>query len=217
MHAGSIRRCSARSCRRAVDERPKRAARPASMYWPQRWDTAGIASVALRKSPAAAIEARRRARLQARKEGRQVSAGTLAAAEWIILVTSLSAETFVAADILKLYRMRWRIELAFKRLKSLIGLRSPPAQDPRLARLWVLSHLIMILLTEPLIDELGVSPSRARADRRSGVSPDSLSPPSSPQSFAARSRCTQDQCRSRLSTLARSPRHRKLQAMPILS
>lgn len=115
--------------------------------------------VALRKSPAAAIEARRRARLQARKEGRQVSAGTLAAAEWIILVTSLSAETFVAADILKLYRMRWRIELAFKRLKSLIGLRSPPAQDPRLARPWVLSHLIMILLTEPLIDELGVSPS----------------------------------------------------------
>lgn len=115
--------------------------------------------VALRKSPAAAIEARRKARLQARKEGRQVSAGTLAAAEWIILVTSLPAETFVAADILKLYRLRWRIELAFKRLKSLVGLRSPPAEDPRLARPWVLSHLIMILLTEPLIDELGVSPS----------------------------------------------------------
>ncbi len=115
--------------------------------------------VALRKPPAAAIEARRKARLQARKECRQLSAGSLAAAEWVILVTSLAADTFVSADILKLYRMRWRIELAFKRLKSLIGLRSPPAHDPRLAKPWVLAHLIMILLTEPLIDELGVSPS----------------------------------------------------------
>lgn len=115
--------------------------------------------VALRKSPAAAIEARRKARLAARKERRQISAGSLAAAEWIILVTSLPTETFNSADILKLYRMRWRIELAFKRLKSLIGLRSPPAHDPRLAKPWVLSHLMMILLTEPLIDELGVSPS----------------------------------------------------------
>jgi IS4 transposase len=114
--------------------------------------------VALRKPPAAAIAARRKARLQARKESRHASAGTLAAAEWVILVTSLSAAEFPSADILKLYRLRWRIELAFKRLKSLIGLRSPPADDPRLARPWVLS-LMIILLTEPLIDEFGVSPS----------------------------------------------------------
>jgi len=77
----------------------------------------------------------------------------------VILVTSLSAETFSTDDILKLYRMRWRIELAFKRLKSLIGLRSPPAQDARLAKPWLLSHLLMILLVEPLTDEFGVSPS----------------------------------------------------------
>ncbi len=115
--------------------------------------------VALRKPPAAAAEARRKARRYAQREGHRLSAGTLAAADWVILITSLSRESFSADDILKLYRMRWRIELAFKRLKSLIGLRSPPAQDARLAKPWLLSHLLMILLVEPLTDEFGVSPS----------------------------------------------------------
>jgi hypothetical protein len=115
--------------------------------------------VARRLPPAAAAEARRKARRYAQREGHQLSAQTLAAADWVILITSLSTETFSSEDIFKLYRMRWRIELAFKRLKSLIGLRSPPAKDPRLAKPWLLSHLLMILLVEPLADEFGVSPS----------------------------------------------------------
>ena len=64
-----------------------------------------------------------------------------------------------ATGLFQLYRMSWRIELAFKRLKSLIGLRSPPAKDPALARSWILAHLLMILMVEPLADEFGVSPS----------------------------------------------------------
>lgn len=115
--------------------------------------------VALRKPPAAIAEARRKAKLAAKKQGRQASKQTLYACEWVILVTSLKQEAFSTEEIFKLYRMRWRIELAFKRLKSLIGLRSPPTKDPALARSWILSHLLMILLVEPLTDEFGVSPS----------------------------------------------------------
>jgi Transposase DDE domain len=115
--------------------------------------------VALHKPPAAIAEARRKARLAAKKQGRQASAQTLYASEWVILVTSLPPQTFSTDDVFKLYRMRWRIELAFKRLKSLIGLRSPPTKDPALARSWILSHLLMILLVEPLTDAFGVSPS----------------------------------------------------------
>jgi Transposase DDE domain len=115
--------------------------------------------VALHKPPAAIAEARRKAKLAAKKQGRQASAQTLYACEWVILVTSLTQQAFPTEEVFKLYRMRWRIELAFKRLKSLIGLRSPPTKDPALARSWILSHLIMILLVEPLTDEFGVSPS----------------------------------------------------------
>lgn len=115
--------------------------------------------VALHKPPAAVAQARRKAKLAAKKQGRQVSKETLYASEWVILVTSLTEQEFSTEDLFKLYRMRWRIELAFKRLKSLIGLRSPPAKDPAIARSWILAHLLMILLVEPLIDEFGVSPS----------------------------------------------------------
>ena len=82
--------------------------------------------IALRKSDAAAAEARRKARHQARKEGYQLSQEGLAAADWILLVTSLSADAYSTDDVLALYRLRWRIELAFKRLKSLVGLKGPP-------------------------------------------------------------------------------------------
>jgi IS4 transposase len=115
--------------------------------------------VALRKPPATVAEARRKAKLAAAKKGRQASEQTLYASEWVILVTSLRQESFPSEEIFRLYRMRWRIELTFKRLKSLIGLRSPPAKDPALARSWILSHLLMILLVEPLTGEFGVSPS----------------------------------------------------------
>jgi hypothetical protein len=114
---------------------------------------------ALRKPAAAIAQARRKAKLAAAKKGRQASEQTLYACEWVILVTSLAKENFPGEELFKLYRMRWRIELAFKRLKSLIGLRAPPAKDKALARSWILSHLLMILLVEPLTDEFGVSPS----------------------------------------------------------
>ena len=114
--------------------------------------------VAVKKSGHAGEAARRKARRKAREHRHQISPGTLAAAEWVILVTSLAAQAFPTADILALYRLRWRIELAFKRLKSLIGLKGPPGADERSARPYLLAHLLIILLIEPLVDELDDSP-----------------------------------------------------------
>jgi IS4 transposase len=118
----------------------------------------GLRLVAIKKTAAAAEAARRTARRQAQKGGHQVDHDTLEAADWVILVTSLAPDAFATADILLLYRLRWRIELAFKRLKTLVGLSRPPAADPRSARTWVLAHLLMILVLEPLIDEFEDSP-----------------------------------------------------------
>ena len=114
--------------------------------------------IALRKSEAAAEEARRKINKEAKAKSKQVRQETLIAAGFVILVTSLAQEAFPAETVLKLYRMRWRIELAFKRLKSLIGLRAPPAKDPRIARPWILAHFLIALVTEPLSQEFGVSP-----------------------------------------------------------
>ncbi|MCP4240314.1 MAG: transposase [bacterium] len=114
--------------------------------------------VCLRKSPEAAAEARLKARRAAQRGKNKVSPETLTAADWVILVTSLDPDSFPAEDILALYRLRWRIELVFKRLKSLIKLTGPPAADERVAKPFILAHILMALLIEPLITELDDSP-----------------------------------------------------------
>jgi len=119
--------------------------------------------IAIRKPAEAAASARRKAHRNAQREGHQLSKQTLEAADWVILVTSLTPEEFSTADVLALYRLRWRIELGFKRLKSLLGLKGPPGIDERSARPYLLAHLLMILLLEPLIDELEDSPRLAKA------------------------------------------------------
>ena len=119
--------------------------------------------VAVKKPAQAAAEGRRKARRDAQRGGQQISKQTLDAADWVIMVTSLKRKDFATADVLTLYRLRWRIELAFKRLKSLIGLKGPPGTDERSARPHVLAHLLTILLLEPLVDELEDSPRLAEA------------------------------------------------------
>ncbi len=119
--------------------------------------------VAVKKPPQACEAAKHRARRQARKGQHRLSSGTLVAAEWVILVTSLSPEAFPTAEVLALYRLRWRIELAFKRLKSLLGLKGPPGTDERSAKPYILAHLLFILLLEPLLDEFEISPRWADA------------------------------------------------------
>jgi hypothetical protein len=119
--------------------------------------------IAVKKPEAAAAAARRKARRDAQRERYQISKATLRAAGWVTLITSLQADAFSTRDVLSLYRLRWRIELGFKRLKSVVGLKGPPGSDQRSARPWLLAHLLLILLLEPLVDELEDSPRWAHA------------------------------------------------------
>jgi hypothetical protein len=100
----------------------------------------------------------------ARKKGRNLKPETLVAAEWVIIITSLARDQYPLSAISALYRLRWRIEIGFKHLKSGVGLAGPPGTDPRSAKAHILAHLLLALLTEPLIaDHLGDSPRREAA------------------------------------------------------
>lgn len=120
--------------------------------------------VAIRKPPEAAERTRERLRVKARQKQHALQEATLLAAGWVILVTSLDAAAFPAEAVGGLYRLRWRIEIAFKHLKSGTGLAPPPCEDASVAKAHVLCHLLMILLTGPLLaEQLGDSPRRAAA------------------------------------------------------
>jgi hypothetical protein len=85
----------------------------------------------------------------------------LKAAEYVMLLTSLPKRGFPAARLLALYRLRWQIEIAFKRLKSLVGLDQLLAKDRRLARAAISAKLIIALLTEDLVAKVLDSPPSA--------------------------------------------------------
>ncbi len=120
-----------------------------------------------RKTPQQAEAERRRLRQEATKRGRQPDARSLEAAAYILLLTALPAETFPTADVLSLYRFRWQIELAFKRMKSLAGLDELPAKKPQLAQAWIYARLIVALLAEQIAGNVpDSSPSGHRTDRR---------------------------------------------------
>jgi len=66
--------------------------------------------------------ARRRQRRKAQKSGRTLTTPTLAVAGWLLLITTLDAATWVAADVLYGYRARGQVELVFKKMKQLLRL-----------------------------------------------------------------------------------------------
>jgi hypothetical protein len=127
-------------------------------------DPLALRLVAIRKPKQARDLSIEKLKRHARDKGRNLRPETLIAAEWVILVTSLDRDEYPLSAISALYRLRWRIETAFKHLKSGIGLVGPPAKDPRSAKAHILCTLLLALLTEPLIaDHLGDSPRRAAA------------------------------------------------------
>src|SRR5712664_1785764 len=78
--------------------------------------------VAAKLDAQATRRAQRRTRRKAQKAGRTITAPTLAVAGWLLLITTLDAETWLAADVLYVYRARWQVELGFKKMKQLLRL-----------------------------------------------------------------------------------------------
>ncbi len=72
------------------------------------------------------------------------------AAAFTFVFTTLPPEVG-ARTVLELYRGRWRVELAFKRLKSLIGLSHLKKRDARGARAWIHGRLLVAFLIEALL------------------------------------------------------------------
>ena len=114
------------------------------------------------KPPDIAERARDVARHNARKDQHDVDPRTLRAAGYMILITSLDAIAFPPQLLVRLYRVRWQIELAFKRLKSILRLDRLPAKDPGLARAWIAAHLLLALLIEDTTAQMAdFSPSES--------------------------------------------------------
>lgn len=106
--------------------------------------------VVVRKSVEATERDRARISREAKRKGKSPTERTLAAARFAFLLTSVPATEADDATIAELYRLRWQIELAFKRWKSLLGLANLRADDPDLARAYIYAKLIAAVLADAM-------------------------------------------------------------------
>jgi hypothetical protein len=111
--------------------------------------TIAVRVCAIKKSAEQTRKSQSKLREAASKKGRNLQPDTLEAAGYIVVLTTLPK---VPADqILEMYRHRWQIELAFKRLKSLLHLGHLKKTDPVGAKAWLQGKLFVATLIETLI------------------------------------------------------------------
>jgi hypothetical protein len=87
------------------------------------------------------------ARIRVRKElGKRVTSADLEAAQYVVLFTTVKASRMSAKMCLDLYRLRWQVELAFKRFKSLCHFDRLPNYRPDTVLSWLYAKLLLALL-----------------------------------------------------------------------
>lgn len=136
--------------RREGPGRPPRVEERACWYRTSDGRRHALRLVVVRKEEWAAVRERRRVAKAASKKGKKPTQRTMDAAAFILLLTSVDAKTTDCRTIAELYRVRWQVELAFKRAKSLFTLDQLRAPDPGLAKTYIYAKLLAILLSEDI-------------------------------------------------------------------
>jgi hypothetical protein len=103
------------------------------------------------KSQQATERACKKLRKKAYEQRIALEADTLLYAGYILVFTTLAEAELSAGQVLEWYRLRWQIELVFKRFKQIAQLGHLPKNDPQSARAWLYGKMLVALLVEKLI------------------------------------------------------------------
>jgi hypothetical protein len=125
-----------------------------------------------------AAEARARVR---RDHDGPVTAQVLYWAGFVMLVTTVPVERLDRFAIAQLYRLRWQVELQFKRDKSLGGLDRLPNRRPDTIKAWLLAKLVLCEIARRLASGSPVRRQRSRRPSRRSASARSSATPAWPQ------------------------------------
>lgn len=106
---------------------------------------------AIRKTDQAIQLAHKRIRERSRRKQNVPKLETFLYAEYIIVLTTFDKSRFSPSDVLDWYRLRWQIELVFKRFKQLAQLGHLPKYTDESSKAWLYGKLLVALLTEKLI------------------------------------------------------------------
>ena len=104
----------------------------------------------IRKSEEAIQRAHRRLTLKQQRRKGKVTPEKKEYARYVLVFTTLSKSQATTRQVLEYYRLRWQIELTFKRLKSVVQLGHIPKQDDQSSRAWLYGKLFVALLSQKL-------------------------------------------------------------------
>ena len=123
---------------------------------------------AIRKLEKDIAIAKKRRRRDASKRMRQLSGNVLFFAEHVMLFSTFPKEEFSTREVLDAYRLRWQVELVFKRFKQIARFGHLPKHDDESSKAWLYGKLLVALLAEKLIAHAGeISPWRHDAEEDS--------------------------------------------------
>lgn len=105
----------------------------------------------LRKSEEAIAQAQRKITLLQNRGKMRGTEETRKLACYVLVFTTLPLATASTGQILETYRIRWQIELTFKRLKSIVQLGQIPKRDDHSSRAWLYGKLFLALLSQKLM------------------------------------------------------------------
>jgi hypothetical protein len=105
---------------------------------------------AIRKSEEAIARAQRRIELKVNRGKGTLSPQRRQYARFVLVFTTLPDHAADTDQVLEGYRLRWQIELTFKRLKSIVQLGHIPKLDDQSSRSWLLGKLFVALLSQKL-------------------------------------------------------------------
>lgn len=105
---------------------------------------------AIRKSEESVQRAHRKLTLKQQNCKGKVTPEKQEYACYVVVFTTLAKNRASTRQVLECYRLRWQIELTFKRLKSVVQLGHVPKQDDQSSRAWLYGKLFVALLSQKL-------------------------------------------------------------------
>ena len=93
----------------------------------------------------------RKAKYESSRKRHEIKSETIESCKYVVLFTTVAEEELSLDEVFSVYRLRWQIELAFKRLKSLTGFGHLPKHDPVSCRAWLYGKLLVGLLVESMV------------------------------------------------------------------
>ena len=106
----------------------------------------------LRKTDQAILLAQKKLIQKSKAKDKKPQVATLEYAKYVILFTTFPEEEFTCHVILEWYRIRWQVELIFKRFKSITKLGQLPKKNDESSVAWLYGKLFVALITQKLIN-----------------------------------------------------------------